>query len=207
MRKRTEKGTNWPPEQRLALLILGGAFLLGGAAGCLFAALAGGAGAQELADYLADYLSLAADGEVPGGLYSLLVQQVKYLLVVFLLGFTALGALGLPAVFGVRGFFFTFSTACFCRVFGPGGMLPAFVLFGLPALLWAPGMFLLGVQSLGLSRGLLRRTPGEGGRSGICFGGGQWCLVGLSVGLSIAAALAAAWVAPVLLPAAARIVL
>ena len=112
-----------PSEHRAALLVLSAVFLLGGGLGCLFAALANEAGAQELADYLADYLSLALDGRLPRGLWVVLWRQLKYLLAALVLGLTALGVVGLPLLFGAQGFAFTFSVACFCRVCFP--LLPS----------------------------------------------------------------------------------
>lgn len=200
-----KKGTEWDWPGG-ALAVLGLAFLLGGGVGCLLAALAGGEGAQELCAYLSDYLA-AAESFVPSpGLGTLLWEHGKVLLAVCLLGLTALGILGLPLLFGVRGFFFSFSVACFCRVFGGRGALPAFILFALPALLWAPALFLAGTQSLYSSRQLLGRALGEG-RGGSLFGPSYWCRAGLSAALVLAGGLLEYWVVPVLLRAAAKVTL
>ena len=132
--------------------------------------------------------------------------QAKYVLAALVLGLTALGALGLPVLFGVRGFFLSFPAACFCRVFGGRGLLPAFVLFGLPALLWAPALFLAGVQGLLSAQQLLRRVLGDG-RGGLPISAAWWCRAGLCAGLALAAGLLEYWVVPVLLRAAARVIL
>ena len=89
---------------------------------------------------------------------------------------------------------------CFCRVFGGAGFLPAFALFGLSALLWVPALFLAGVPGLVRARRLMT----GGGQSGGGVSGGRLALCG---GLALAAALTERWVAPVLLRAAARVVL
>lgn len=193
---------NWdlPSEQRIALVVLAIAFLAGGGCGCLLAALSGGAGAQELSGYLAGYLALARDGELPRGLWPLLWGQLKYVLAALALSFTALGVAGLPILLGVRGFFFSFPVACFCRVFGGSGLFPAFVLFGLPALLWAPALFLAGVPVF----------PGgqrPAGERRLSLDGVFWCRAGLCVGLGLAAGLLEYWVVPVLLRGVARVVL
>ena len=130
-------------EQSVALAVLSTAFLLGGGLGCLFAALAGEDGRAELGSYLTRYLSLAREGQLPRELWPLLWGQLKYALLALVLSLTALGVVGLPVLFGVRGFFFSFSVACFCRVFGGQGLFPAFVLFGLSALLWASALFMV----------------------------------------------------------------
>lgn len=204
MRVEIRKKWDLPLEQRIALGVLGAAFLLGGAAGCLLASLSGGAGGSELGDYLTGYLELARDGTLPKGLWPLLWGQIKYLLAVLVLGLTALGLAGIPMLFGLRGFFFSFSAACFCRVFGGRGLLPAFFLFGLPALLWVPALFLAGVPGFLSARQMLRRTAGDGV---LALNGAWWCRAGLCAGLTLTAGLLEYWAVPVLLRAAARVIL
>ena len=148
MGKRERVQWDLPPLRGAALALLCALFLAGGGAGCVFSALAGGGGAKELADYLVDYLTLAEDGWVPYTFWPLVWEQLKYLLGIVLFGMTALGVVGVPALFLIRGFFFSFSVGCFCQVFGWGGFLPALALFGLPALLWIPAFFLAGYQGL-----------------------------------------------------------
>lgn len=202
---RTRKKWDLPSERRAALVVLAAAFLLGGGAACLFAAVSGGAGAEELGVYLAEYLELAAEGELPRKLWPVLWGQLKYLLAVLILGLTALGIAGLPLVFGIRGFFFVFPIACFCRVFGGRGLFPAFLLIGLPALLWAPALFLAGTSGVLSARKLFSRTKGEGGGNAplsVC-----WYQAGVCACLILASGLLEFWVVPVLLRAAARVVL
>ena len=83
---------------------------------------------------------------------------------------------------------YDFSAACLIRVFGVRGLFPAFVLFGLPALLWAPALFLLGVQSLAGAQQLLRRTWGDG-RGTLPFNRGYWLRACVCIGLSLAGGL------------------
>lgn len=194
-----------PSEQTAVLAILGAMFLLGGGAGCLVAALSGGAGVEELGCYLTDYLTLAREEKLPAMLWLTLWGQLKYLLAALVLSCTALGVAGLPLLLGVRGFSLAFPAACFCRVFGGQGLFPAFVLMGLPALLWAPALFYLGVPGFLSSQRLLRRALGEGS-SGFPFV--AFCYrAGVCAGLTLAAGMLEYWVVPVLLRAAARIVL
>lgn len=195
-----------PSEQGRALVVLSIAFLMGGMAGCILAALSGGAGAEELSQYLVDYLTLTQNGQLFRGLYPVLWGQLKYLLAALLLGLTALGLAGFPILFGVRGFFVSFPVACFCRVFGARGLFPAFILFGLPALLWAPALFLMGASGFLSAQQLLRRTLGEG-RGGLPFGGAYWCRAGLCAGLALAAGFLEYWVVPVLLRETAHVIL
>ena len=197
---------DWPWEEGGALAVLSVSFLLGGGAGCLLAALSGGEGASQLCAYLADYLTAVQGTQLSLELWAVLWESGKVLLAALLLGLTALGVIGLPLLFGLRGFFLAFSVACFCRVFGGRGLLPAFALFGLPALLWAPALFLAGVYSLLAARQLLGRALGDG-RGGTIFGGAYWCRAGLCVGLTLASGLLEYWAVPVLVRAAAGAVL
>lgn len=188
------------------LIMLGTLFLAGGVAGCLFAGFAGGEGAKELSQYLADYLSLARDGTAARTFWPTVWEQLRYLVVVVVLGSTVLGVVGIPLLFCVRGFFFSFSVSCFCRVFGSAGLIPALVLFGLPALLWGPALFLAGFQGLSSSQRLLRRGSGEG-RCSVLFSPSYCLCVGLCGAMILACAGAEYFVIPVLLRAAARVVL
>ena len=145
-----------------AMAVLGMAFLLGGGAGCLLGGMVNGAGGSALSDYLQTYLTLAQDGtEGAPGFWAVLWEQMRFPLAALLMGFTALGVIGLPVLFAVRGFLFSFSVACFCRLFGGAGLIPALFLFGLPALLWAPALFVLGAQGMLGAYGLLRRVTGD----------------------------------------------
>ena len=88
-------------------------------------------------------------------------DQVRFPLAVLLLGFTAMGVVCIPVVFGVRGFLFAFSVSCFCRLFGWRGLAPAVFLFGVPALVWTPVFFVLGMQGIVGAYSVLRRFRGE----------------------------------------------
>ena len=99
-----------------------------------------------------------------------------------------MGVIGLPVLFAVRGFLFSFSVACFCRLFGGAGLIPALFLFGLPALLWAPALFVLGAQGMLGAYGLLRRVTGDsryplsydtayGVRCALCGGAVMLCVI------------------------------
>ena len=206
MGRRIRKKWDLPLEQRWGLPVLSFAFFVGGGAGCLLAALSDGAGAEELCSYLTGYLSLAQEGSLPRSLWAVLWEQARYWLLSLLLSFTVLGLVGLPVLFGVRGFFFSFPVACFCRIFGGRGLFPAFVLFALPALLWMPALYLMGTSGFLSAQQLLRRFWGEN-RGGPVLGSPFWCRAGLCLVLTLAAGLLEYWVVPVLLHAAARVIL
>jgi hypothetical protein len=148
-----------------ALLLLSAAFLLGGLAGCLLAARAGGAGAEALSAYLQGYLAAAdADGVARPDVLSVLWQLVRWPLLAAALGLTPLGLLGIPLLFLVRGFLLSFAIASFFRVLGVSGLVMAFALFGLTGLLSVPVFFILGLQSFLSAGAVSGRLLGESRR-------------------------------------------
>ena len=207
MGKRERKKWTFLDGQRASLAVLGGLFLLGGVAGGMFAGLADGDGARALGEYLGGYLASAAGGTVQRGLLPVLWEQLRYLLAALILGVTALGVVGLPLLFVIRGFFFSFSVGCCFRVFGAVGLLPALVLFGIPALVWAPGFFLAGVQGLSNARCLLRRGLGDGRPELPAGQSAYWVRAGFCCVLFVICGGLEYLVVPVLLRAAARVVL
>lgn len=207
MGMKLRKKWDLPSEYRISLAILVAAFFLGGAGGCLFAALSSGEGAQELSAYLSEYMELAGSGQLPRSLWPVLWGQMRVHLAALVLSVTALGAVGLPVLFGAQGFLFSFSVACFCRVFGKIGLFPAFILFGLPALLWAPALFLSGTPGFLSAQKLLRRSLREERGNSPLLNQTFWFRSAACMSLGLAAGLLEYWVLPVLLRAAARIVL
>lgn len=206
MGKREQKKWDLPWGQGAILVLLCLLFFAGGIAGCLFAGLGDQSGAQDLRDYLVDYLSLVREGRMPCVFWTAVWDELRCLLLVLLLGLAAVGVAVIPLVLAVRGFFFTFCVGCFCRVFGMAGLVPGLVLFGLPALLWGPALFLAAFQGVGSSQVLIRRVMGES-RCALPFSTRYWLRVWLSVLLVLACAGVEYAVVPVLLRAAARTVL
>lgn len=152
------------PEERIwpALIIVSVSFLLGGLAGCLLSTFVGGAGQESLRSYLESFLSTAQNGTIAPALAVQLWDILRWPVLALLLGFTALGVLGLPALFAVRGFLLAFSISAFVRVFGSAGCLLAFLIFGVGGGFSVPALFVLGVQGLGAARTLASRFLGEG---------------------------------------------
>lgn len=153
------------PEERIlpALAVLATCFLLGGLAGCLMSTFVGGAGQESLRDYLEHFLNTArSSGVAAPGLAVQLWDCLRWPGLALLLGFTALGVLGLPLLFAARGFLLAFSIAAFVRVFGSAGCLLALLVFGTGGVFSIPALFVLGVQSLTAARILASRFLGEG---------------------------------------------
>lgn len=194
------------PRPLVPLMMLSACFLLGGILGAAFGGLMSEASAQELAAYLNTYLTLARDGGIPVEFWGVAWEQFRLLLAVILLGLTALGVVGIPVLFGVRGFLFAFSVAGLCRVFGKAGLVPGLFLFGLPAFLWAPVLFLAGAQCVNSAWVLLRRLRLES-REPLPFTSAYWGRLGLCGAALMVCVMLEYLAAPVLLAAAAKLVL
>lgn len=194
------------PQQLAPLAALGGCFLLGGALGACLGGLMSEECARELADYLTAYLTLARDGGIPVEFWGVAWEQFRFFLGVSLLGLTALGVAGIPVLFGVRGFLFSFSIAGLCRVFGTMGLVPGLFLFGLPGFLWAPVLFLAGAQSMSSAWVLLRRLLLES-REPLPFNPSYWGRLGLYAAALMVCVMLEYLAAPVLMAAAAKLVL
>ena len=194
------------PRPLVPLAALSACFLLGGALGAVFGGLMSETSAQELADYLSTYFTLAREGGVTVEFWSVAWEQFRLLITVVLLGLTALGAAGIPLLFGVRGFLLAFSVSGLCRVFGAAGLVPALFLFGLPAFFWAPILFLTGGQCLDGAWVLLRRLLLES-REPLPFTSAYWGRLGLWAAAMMVCVMLEYLAAPVLLSAAAKLVL
>lgn len=153
------------------LVLLSACFLFGSIAGCLLAGGVAEAESGTLAAYVEGYLTAARSGslEVPGTL-TVLWETARWPLLTFLLAFTALGMIGLPVLFAVRGFLLSFAVASFIRVLGGAGSILAFLLFGVNGLLTIPVLFVLGVQGISSCRVLASRLVGERRRTGAAYG-------------------------------------
>ena len=193
------------PRPLVPLAALSACFLLGGALGAVFGGLMSETSAQELADYLSTYFTLAREGGVTVEFWSVAWEQFRLLIAVILLGLTALGAAGIPLLFGVRGFLLAFSVSGLCRVFGAAGLVPALFLFGLPAFFWAPILFLTGGQCLNGAWVLLRRLLLESWEP-LPFTSAYWGRLGLWAAAMMVCVMLEYLAAPVLLSAAAKLV-
>lgn len=149
-----------------ALAVTSVAFSLGGLTGCLLAAIVGGDGNNGLTLYIQSYLSAVEAGgtEVPA-LLPVLWETLRWPILTVLLGFTALGVLGIPVLFAARGFFLAFAVASFVRMFGGVGAILAFFAFGVTGVIAVPSLFVLGVQGFLTSKGLAGRALGDNKRT------------------------------------------
>ena len=148
-----------------ALTAIGICFFLGSAAGCLLAAAAKGSGGESLTAYIQGFLSAAGEGSVqPPALLPLIWELLRWPIFTIALSFTALGILGIPILFSVRGFLLSFAVSSFVRMFGSEGCFAAALIFGVSGAVSIPALFVLGAQGLAASARLARRTMGESRR-------------------------------------------
>ena len=126
---RTVAGIWWPPtmEGTPALVVSAAFFGLGGVAGCFLALQSASDGVAAMHDYLDRFLAAAQAGafDLPG-ISETLWRSFRWPLAAVLLGFTAMGLLGIPLLASMRGFFLSFSIASFAYAYGRKGLLMVF---------------------------------------------------------------------------------
>lgn len=164
MRKRSIRILDLPSSFRTAvLLVLSIAFLLGGLSGCILVDQLVGDGSDMLGSYLDGYLSVVRSGNaVQPELWAVLWETVRWPLLIFVLGITPLGLIGIPILFVIRGFLLSFAIASFFRVLGLSGLIFSGVLFGLSGVLYVPALFHCGLQCFSASGAMVSRLTGEG---------------------------------------------
>jgi hypothetical protein len=166
-----------------ALVVLSAAFLLGGVVGCALAASVGGGGSESLTAYIQEYWAAVQAGLTePPALLSVVWETVRWPGLAVLLGFTALGFVGIPVLFVVRGFLMSFTISSFIRMFGVAGGGMAFLLFGVTGLFALPTLFVLGVQGLSACYTLACQAVGDGKR-GCPYTGAYFLRCGLCAGV------------------------
>ena len=149
-----------------SLALLGVCFAAGALGGFFFSA--GSGDNPELADYLSRYFQMAGQGGVVDpSLWSSIWDLARWPFVAFLLGSTALGAVGIPILLGARGFLLAFSSAAFARIFGLPGVAASLAAFGVTALVAVPVLFVVSADAFQLSLGRMsgERTPAWGQRT------------------------------------------
>lgn len=165
--RRAVAGFWWSPtgEGTPALVMTATFFALGGLVGSFFALWPAGDGAEAMAGYLSAFLTAAREGTLrEPALMEFVWRALRWPLAAFLLGFTALGVLGIPILTGLRSFCLSFSIAAFAQAYGGDGLVTAFLLLGIPALAYVPAFFLLATQSFSTACALAGRAAGQGRR-------------------------------------------
>ena len=133
----------------LCLGLMAASFSLGMIAGRVFAGKNSDTTLAELHRYLSGYYALDMEkGSGIGVFFNALLIYFRYPLLALLLGLTVPGALLLPVLSAVFGFFLSFAACCFARVFGGSGVLLAAAVLGLRCLITLPCFFVLAVQAM-----------------------------------------------------------
>lgn len=173
----------------LPAAVLSVCFFAGGVVGIFLASCVGEAGGDSLSAYIRAYLEACCAGYLdPPSLPTLAWEQLRFSLAAVILGMTALGVAGIPALFAVRGFLLGFSSAAFVRMFGVWGAGLSAILIGSTAFLSVPVLFILGVQGVRAAYFAGKREPPEKGggaalrRRALCYG---CCLAALGLCLCI----------------------
>ena len=133
--KRTERFLHrWnlkgSPHSR-SFLLLSAAFVLGAGLGMLCAWLVGAEGCGNLKLFFSLYSQIAPDSTCTwSNFLHTLWYFLRLPLLLFLVGFSALGVFVIPAVMLCKGFSFAFAISTLVLLYGPSGLLAAAVFFG-----------------------------------------------------------------------------
>ena len=164
--RKTVAGFWWSPamEGTPALIVTAAFFTLGGLLGYLgvFQFISD---SSILAGYLERFVRAVEANDLWIPHFTLLFwREIRWPVLTFLFGFTALGLFVLPVLSCLRGFFFSFSIAAFAYIYGRTGLYLAFLLLGLPGFITIPCFFLLTTQSFTASQELACRSGNQGKR-------------------------------------------
>ena len=174
------------PDARFLLLC--GCFLLGMLAAYPVHRRIGSESLSQLSTYVQDYARLA-DGRVqqPVSLLSVAAAYLRYPLLAFLLGLSAVGAVLLPMLCMVQGFFLSFSVCCFAASMGREGVLLALAALGLRCLFVLPcTLFLAGD---GFSRACRALSPARPKREAVRWRALLFCVFVLLAGTVVECAI------------------
>jgi len=175
MKKARRLKVNLLSGRAAALWLLCILYLTGSIVGCMTAGLLDAENGGSLLERVnAYFLALQQSGDCVQ-ILPVFWRVVRVPLAAFLLGMTALGTVGLPVLFTVRGFSLAYAVAVLYRLMGMPGLALSACLFGVSALVWTPTLFGLGVTGITNSYGLLRRVAGDG-RYPLPSGAGRYWL-------------------------------
>lgn len=206
MRKRLLDRLRGPDSEQLsALLCLTVCFAVGGVGGCIFAGRLGVNTQARLLDYFGYYFAALEDNTAFSlSSLSAVWEILRWPILTFFLGFTALGVVGLPVVFCVRGFLLTYAAAVLVRLYGITGLAVALSVFGVSAFLVLPALFTLGVDSFRGAGAMAVRQTGDNRRA-LPPGHGRLLRAGCCGVLLAVASVLQIRLTPVLLASAAKL--
>ena len=189
-----------------AAALVAAPFLLGGVLGIFACRGAAAGGSGVLADYIGAYVQASLEGGSAGpGFLFLLWENLRYPLAALILGFTALGLVGLPALLFLRGFLAAFALTAFTAVYGAVGPPLGFLLMGVSDLVSIPALFLLGVEGMGTAGQMLTCLT-QGRRPAGVFSPQHWICSAGAIGAVMLWSGAVSLMHPVLISLAAKLV-
>lgn len=192
-------------ELQSALFCLTVCFTVGIVGGCVFAGHLGADTQTRLLDYFCTYFAvLGGDETAVSSSLSAVWEIIRWPLLTFVLGFTALGVIGLPVVFSVRGFLLSYAVAVLVRLYGVTGLAISLAVFGVSGFLVLPALFTLGVDSFRGAGAMAVKLMGDG-RRGFPPGRGRIFRAGCCGALLAVAAALQLQLTPALLAAAAKL--
>ena len=165
------------PPSLLRGLLLALCFLTGALIGHLYAGSCGQDAQAALDQYLMDYCVVYDAGNVTIPLLSCAIIYFGYAALLFLLGFSSVGAALIPALSGVFGFFTMYTVSCFVRCYGRAGVLLAMGILLVRLLFTLPCFLILAGEAWPLSIELLLLSFGRGKRSAPVLYGSRYFLL------------------------------
>ena len=176
-------------------------FIIGAIAGSMTAA--GTGNETELSSAAADYMQRAS---VSFG--SVYLKLIEYPIALVMCGICVFGAVLIPIVIAVRGFFLSFAMTTFIRIYGGAGLLYSASLFGIQTLFVLPCVFLLAAQGLVSSSHLFSLASGRGKKiSGPVFGGAYFLRVLICFAVILLCSAAETYLTPYLISLVAKNIL
>ena len=203
MKKTRRLKVNLLSGRTAALGLLCVLYLTGSIVGCMTAGLLDAENGGALLERFDAYVLALQQGSACVRFWPVVWRVVRVPLAAFLLGLTALGVIGLPVLFAVRGFSLAYAVAVLYRLMGMPGLALGACLFGVSALVWIPALFGLGVTGVANSYGLLRRVTGDGRYPIASCAGAYW----LRCGVCACAVLACAGIECALIPALLKLIM
>ena len=176
----------WDPAV-LRLIVLAALFLAGALAGRVYAGSCGEAAQTALGEYLDGYCRLYDAGGVEVSMLSCVVMYFGYGLGLFLLGFSAVGVVLIPALSGVFGFFSMYTISCFVRCYGRAGILLALGALLVRLVFTLPCFLMMAGAAWPLSIELFMLSFGWGKRSAPVLYGSRYFLLFLLCAVILAA--------------------
>jgi len=173
-----------------SLIFLCVCFAVGGITGAV--AAANGGDSTQLAASASEYTSLA---DLSFGV--VLAKILQYPVIIILCGLSVFGAVLIPFIVALRGFFLLFAITTFVRLFGGPGLLYSIALFGIQCMFVLPCIMLLGSQGI-VSAGLLFSiTSGRGKKiSGSVFSAAFFIRILICLAVLLICTLAETYITP-----------